>query len=151
MRAKNFITRGLIFNLIFKKSKWKFYFLILLSNEINLNFKQSFVNHPLSALAPHEWQQMNTTSLRAVSSPFPCGSSTRVCKAQIPLLQRIGPSVPITPTGPVAVQRLAVAALAIQIVGGRVVSASLWRLNTKLARCKPTRLANKIATPRSPT
>ncbi len=46
---------------------------------------------------------------------------------------RTGPFLPITPTGPVAAQRLAVAALAIQIIGRRVVSVSLLRFNAKLA------------------
>jgi hypothetical protein len=46
---------------------------------------------------------------------------------------RTGPFLPIAPTGPVAVQRLAVAALAVQIVGRLVVSVSLHRFNAKLA------------------
>jgi hypothetical protein len=65
---------------------------------------------------------------------------------------RTGPCVPISPTGPVSVQRLSVAALAVQIVGRRVVSGTLGRFNTKLTRCyEAAGLANKSATPISPS
>jgi hypothetical protein len=69
------------------------------------------------------------------------------------VVARTGPCVPIAPAGPVTNQRLfAVAALAVQIVGRRVVAENLGRFNAKLTRCYvAARLANKSATPISPS
>ena len=97
-----------------------------------------------------EASELNVVESRVVSLPLVSLHSG--LDSHDAVVARTGPFLPTAPTGPVAVQRLSVAALAVQIVGRLVVSVSLHRFNAKLTRCYvAARLANKSATPISPS